>query len=62
MKPREILITNDDGRLCDIAPTMLALLGVPQPEAMTGESREGFWRPRLGRPMRSCINARPHLG
>jgi 2,3-bisphosphoglycerate-independent phosphoglycerate mutase len=27
-----------DGRLADLAPTMLALLGLPQPKAMTGES------------------------
>jgi 2,3-bisphosphoglycerate-independent phosphoglycerate mutase len=26
------------GRLCDIAPTMLQILGIPQPEEMTGES------------------------
>ena len=26
------------GRLCDICPTMLALMGIPQPEEMTGES------------------------
>ena len=26
------------GRLADIAPTMLALMGIPKPEAMTGES------------------------
>ncbi len=26
------------GRLCDIAPTMLALMGLPQPEEMTGHS------------------------
>ncbi|MCC6556255.1 MAG: 2,3-bisphosphoglycerate-independent phosphoglycerate mutase [Polyangiaceae bacterium] len=26
------------GRLCDIAPTMLEILGLPQPEAMTGRS------------------------
>ena len=26
-----------DGRLADIAPTLLALLGLPQPTAMTGE-------------------------
>ena len=31
-----------DGRLCDIAPTMLTLLGIPQPEAMTGESLISF--------------------
>jgi 2,3-bisphosphoglycerate-independent phosphoglycerate mutase len=24
------------GRICDVAPTMLALLGIPQPKAMTG--------------------------
>jgi 2,3-bisphosphoglycerate-independent phosphoglycerate mutase len=28
----------DDGRLADVAPTVLDLLGVPQPEAMTGHS------------------------
>jgi 2,3-bisphosphoglycerate-independent phosphoglycerate mutase len=27
-----------DGRLADLAPTLLALLGVPQPAAMTGQS------------------------
>ncbi len=27
-----------DGALCDLAPTLLALLGLPQPEAMTGHS------------------------
>ena len=26
------------GRLCDIAPTMLAVLGLPQPPDMTGRS------------------------
>ena len=28
----------EGGRLCDIAPTLLELLGLPQPEEMTGES------------------------
>jgi len=28
----------DGGRLCDIAPTMLELLGLPQPKEMTGQS------------------------
>jgi len=28
----------DGGRLCDVAPTMLALLGLPQPPEMTGRS------------------------
>jgi 2,3-bisphosphoglycerate-independent phosphoglycerate mutase len=28
----------DDGRLCDVAPTLLDLLGLPQPAAMTGHS------------------------
>jgi 2,3-bisphosphoglycerate-independent phosphoglycerate mutase len=26
------------GRICDVAPTMLELLGIPQPTAMTGRS------------------------
>ncbi len=30
--------TLGDGRLADIAPTLLALLGLPQPAAMTGQS------------------------
>ena len=30
--------TMSDGRLADIAPTLLALLGVPQPAEMTGRS------------------------
>ena len=28
----------EDGRLCDIAPTILELMGIPQPAAMTGKS------------------------
>ncbi len=28
----------DGGKLCDVAPTMLVLLGVPKPEEMTGQS------------------------
>ena len=28
----------DGGRLADVAPTLLALLGLPQPAAMTGRS------------------------
>ena len=28
----------DGGILADVAPTALALLGIPQPEAMTGRS------------------------
>ena len=28
----------DGGRLADVAPTLLALMGLPQPEAMTGRS------------------------
>ncbi|MCC8022726.1 MAG: 2,3-bisphosphoglycerate-independent phosphoglycerate mutase [Clostridiales bacterium] len=28
----------EGGRLCDLAPTMLKVLGMPQPEEMTGES------------------------
>jgi 2,3-bisphosphoglycerate-independent phosphoglycerate mutase len=29
---------SDDGRICDVAPTMLSILGLPQPRAMTGHS------------------------
>jgi 2,3-bisphosphoglycerate-independent phosphoglycerate mutase len=32
-------ITLQHGALADIAPSMLALLGLPQPAAMTGQSR-----------------------
>ena len=28
----------EDGRLCDVAPTLLQLLGLPQPKAMTGRA------------------------
>jgi 2,3-bisphosphoglycerate-independent phosphoglycerate mutase len=28
----------DDGRLCDVAPTLLQILGLPQPKAMTGRA------------------------
>ena len=28
----------EDGALCDVAPTILKLMGIPQPEAMTGKS------------------------
>ena len=28
----------NDGRLADVAPTMLKLMGLPKPEEMTGES------------------------
>lgn len=31
-----------DGRLCDIAPTLLALMGEEIPEEMTGESLVEF--------------------
>jgi 2,3-bisphosphoglycerate-independent phosphoglycerate mutase len=27
-----------DGRLCDVAPTLLAMLGLPKPSEMTGDS------------------------
>ncbi len=30
-----------DGKLADLAPTLLALLGVPQPALMTGRSLLG---------------------
>jgi 2,3-bisphosphoglycerate-independent phosphoglycerate mutase len=31
----------DGGRICDVAPTLLAMLGLPQPAAMTGRSLLG---------------------
>ena len=30
-----------EGRLADLAPTVLALMGLPQPEEMTGKSLLG---------------------
>jgi 2,3-bisphosphoglycerate-independent phosphoglycerate mutase len=35
-----------DGRLCDVAPTLLDMLGLPQPAAMTGRSLIGSAAPR----------------
>jgi 2,3-bisphosphoglycerate-independent phosphoglycerate mutase len=35
---REAIIINKNGKLSDIAPTILYLLGLPQPEEMTGSS------------------------
>jgi 2,3-bisphosphoglycerate-independent phosphoglycerate mutase len=32
------LVLAPRGRICDVAPTMLQLLGIPQPAAMTGHS------------------------
>jgi 2,3-bisphosphoglycerate-independent phosphoglycerate mutase len=34
----DALAPRDDAGLRDIAPTMLALLGLPRPDAMTGRS------------------------
>jgi 2,3-bisphosphoglycerate-independent phosphoglycerate mutase len=31
-------VTLKSGRICDVAPTMLELLGLPQPAAMTGHT------------------------
>jgi 2,3-bisphosphoglycerate-independent phosphoglycerate mutase len=42
-----------DGKLADIAPTMLALMGVPQPEEMTGHSL-------LSEASRPAVLAVPH--
>jgi len=35
---KEDAVLRQDGRLCDVAPTLLALLGVEQPSEMTGKS------------------------
>ena len=34
----EGLKLKEGGRLCDIAPTLLEMMGLPQPEEMTGKS------------------------
>jgi 2,3-bisphosphoglycerate-independent phosphoglycerate mutase len=36
--PEDWSLKNADGVLGDVAPTILATLGLPQPEAMTGQS------------------------
>lgn len=35
---QKIQTLREGGRLCDVAPTVLALMGLPQPEVMTGQS------------------------
>jgi 2,3-bisphosphoglycerate-independent phosphoglycerate mutase len=42
-----------DGKLADVAPTMLALMGLPQPGEMTGHSL-------LGETARPVVLAAPH--
>jgi 2,3-bisphosphoglycerate-independent phosphoglycerate mutase len=41
VNPPAAVRTLQDGRLADVAPTLLALLDLPQPEAMTGHSLIG---------------------
>ena len=36
------ILAVEDGRLADIAPTMLTLMGIPQPAEMTGKSLISF--------------------
>ena len=36
--PSKKFITKDDAALCDVAPTVLDLMGLPIPEEMTGNS------------------------
>jgi 2,3-bisphosphoglycerate-independent phosphoglycerate mutase len=43
----------DDGKLADVAPTLLALMGVPQPKEMTGKSLLS----KAGRP---AVLSTPH--
>jgi 2,3-bisphosphoglycerate-independent phosphoglycerate mutase len=38
VNPPQDVFALEDGRLADIAPTLLAILGLKQPEAMTGRS------------------------
>ncbi|MGH1462782.1 MAG: 2,3-bisphosphoglycerate-independent phosphoglycerate mutase [Neptuniibacter sp.] len=40
--PRKDKLSLQDGALCDLAPTLLALMQVDQPEEMTGKSLVGF--------------------
>jgi 2,3-bisphosphoglycerate-independent phosphoglycerate mutase len=42
-----------DGKLADVAPTMLALIGLPQPQEMTGHSL-------LSETARPLVLAAPH--
>ncbi len=35
---KKVRLRQDEGALCDIAPTILEMLGLPQPKAMTGRS------------------------
>jgi 2,3-bisphosphoglycerate-independent phosphoglycerate mutase len=32
------IVLRSGGRICDVAPTMLEILGLPQPAVMTGRS------------------------
>ena len=36
--PKDIKLTNKEGALCNIAPTVLDLFGIEKPKEMTGES------------------------
>jgi 2,3-bisphosphoglycerate-independent phosphoglycerate mutase len=48
----------DDGRLADIAPTVLALMGLPQPKEMTGRcllAVSPARQPNKGREQRATI-------
>jgi 2,3-bisphosphoglycerate-independent phosphoglycerate mutase len=38
VNPPAVLRHLDDGRLSDVAPTLLDILGLPKPSAMTGHS------------------------
>jgi 2,3-bisphosphoglycerate-independent phosphoglycerate mutase len=38
VNPPAMIASLQDGRLCDVAPTLLDLLGLPKPAAMTGHS------------------------
>jgi 2,3-bisphosphoglycerate-independent phosphoglycerate mutase len=44
-----------DGRLADIAPTLLALMGLPKPAQMTGVS---LLRPAAAKPGPAAMTAR----
>jgi 2,3-bisphosphoglycerate-independent phosphoglycerate mutase len=44
----------EEGALCDVAPTVLALLGLEQPEGAFRSYSAGFWRNELTLRALSC--------
>ena len=65
LNPVPFIVTNGadaldgEGILADVAPTALQLLGIEQPEAMTGRSLIGIGCPRNYRPLKCRTMAMP---